>query len=125
LTVLVDSWAWIEYFKGSDRAVEVRKLLEDTDEEVIVSAVNISEIYRWILSGYDEKTAMEMNEAIKRRSTIIDLNEEIAVGAARLKHKKKWGLGDSIVYATAIKQKAKIMTGDSDFKGEDGVVFLG
>jgi len=122
---LVDSWAWIEYFKGSDRAAPIKNLLEDTDEDVIVSAVNISEVYRWILSGYDEQTAMEMNEAIKKRSTVIDLNEEIAVEAARLKHKKKWGLGDSIVYATAQKQKAKIMTGDSDFKGEDGVVFLG
>lgn len=125
MTVLIDSWAWIEYFKGSDRGVEVKKVLEDTDEEVIVSAVNISEVYRWVLSGYDEKTAMEMNEVIKKRSMIIDLNEDLAVEAARLKHKKKWGLGDSIVYATAQKQKARIMTGDPDFKGEDGVVFLG
>jgi predicted nucleic acid-binding protein len=52
------------------------------------------------------------------------VDEGIAVEAAKIEHKFSWGLGDSIVYATAKQRGAEVLTGDSDFKDRDGVIFL-
>jgi predicted nucleic acid-binding protein len=43
---------------------------------------------------------------------------------AKIKHNLKWGLGDSIVYATAKRKGLKVVTGDSDSKGMEDVIFL-
>ena len=96
----------------------------DDDEDLIISTINLAEVYRWILRFYDERTAEEKKAAMKDRCILIDVDEEIAVEAARIKHRLKWGLGDSIVYATAMREAARVLTGDSDFKGQNGVVFL-
>jgi predicted nucleic acid-binding protein len=123
LTVLIDSWAWIEYFQGSNAGKAVMGYLDD-DQELIISAINLSEVYRWILHFYDERIAEEKKTAMKERCLLIDVDEEIAVEAARIKHRLKWGLGDSIVYATARREAASVLTGDSDFKGQNDVIFL-
>ncbi len=44
--------------------------------------------------------------------------------AAKIKHKEKMGLGDAIIYATAKKEKATIITGDPDFKEKNDVIFI-
>jgi predicted nucleic acid-binding protein len=121
---LIDSWAWIEYFKGCENGDRVRPYLED-NRELIVSSINISEVYRWFLRFYGENDAEETRVAIKGRCLIIDVDETIAVEAAKIKHQFGWGLGDSIVYATAKQLGAEVVTGDSDFKEKDGVIFLG
>ena len=41
MTVLIDSWAWIEYFKGTEAGERARPYLQ-SGEEIIVSAVNYS-----------------------------------------------------------------------------------
>jgi predicted nucleic acid-binding protein len=123
LTVLIDSWAWIEFFQGSNAGAVVMDYLDD-DQDLIISTINLAEVYRWILRYYDESIAEEKKEAMKERCTLIEVDEEIAVKAARIKHRLKWGLGDSIVYATARCETASVLTGDSDFKGKDDVIFL-
>ncbi len=124
MTVLIDSWAWIEFFQGSEPGKRVGDFIEN-NHEMIVSSINISEVYRWILRFYDENTAEEKREAIRERCFVVDVDESIAVEAAKIKHQFGWGLGDSIVYATAKQLGAEILTGDSDFKERDGVIFLG
>jgi len=123
LTVLIDSWAWIEYFQGSEVGKKARDLIEN-NHELIVSSINISEVYRWVLRFYDESMAEEKRETIRERCFIVDVDERIAVEAAKIKHQFGWGLGDSIVYATARQVGAEVLTGDSDFRGSDGVIFL-
>jgi len=124
LTVLIDSWAWIEYFKGSDYGRKAKKFI-DGKEKALISTINIAEVYRWILRFYDENLANEKKNAMKARCFVIPVSEEIAVMAAKIKHKEKISLGDSIIYATAKKENAAILTGDPDFKGKDEVIFIG
>lgn len=123
MTVLIDSWAWIEFFQGSDAGKVVMGYLDD-DQDLIISTVNLAEVYRWILHYYDERIAEDKKAAMKERCILIDVDEEIAVEAARIRHRLKWGLGDSIVYATAKQQSASVLTGDGDFQGRDDVIFL-
>ncbi len=53
MTVLVDSWGWIEYFNGSAPGEKVRELIENPKEKVIVSAINIAEVYNSFLRTGD------------------------------------------------------------------------
>lgn len=124
MTVLIDSWAWIEYFRGSEAGKKAREYIEG-GEELLVSTVNLAEIYRWFLKYYDEASAEKARGIIKRRCVIIDVDEEIAVKAAKIRHEMGWGLGDSIIYATARRENAKVLTGDEDFKGVEGVIYIG
>jgi len=123
LTVLIDSWAWIEYFRGSKAGEKIRRYIEGR-EKAIISAINIAEVYRWILSFYDEKVAEEKVDIMKERCFVIPVDEEIAIMAAKIKHREKLGLGDALIYATAKKESAMLLTGDSDFEGKEDVIFV-
>ena len=123
MTVLIDSWAWIEYFKGSKAGEKARKYIEGKGK-TIISAINIAEVYRWILRFYNEKIAQEKIDVMKERCFIIPVDEEIAIMAAKIKHEEKFGLGDAIIYATAKKENAFVLTGDSDFKDKENVIFI-
>jgi predicted nucleic acid-binding protein len=121
---LIDSWAWIEYFKGSEAGARAREIIED-DEESIVSTINLAEVYRWILKFYGEEVADEKVDVIKKRCFVIDVDPEIAIASAKIKHEMRFGLGDAIVLATARRENAKVVTGDPDFKNLEGVIWLG
>ena len=125
MTVLIDSWAWIEYFKGSKAGKKAKEIIENLEERAVISTINIAEVYRWILRLYDEGKAEEKREAMRQRAFVYDVDEETAVEAAKIRHQKNWGLADSIVYATAKRANAKILTGDIDFKDLEGIIFIG
>ena len=122
---MIDSWAWIEYFKGGRAGEEAKKVIEDSEERAVISAINIAEVYGWILRFYDEKVAEEKKTAMRERAFVCDVDYEIAVEAAKIRHQKKWGLGDAIVYATAKRAGATIVTGDPHFRNSEQVTFLG
>ena len=94
-------------------------------EDAIVSTINLTEIYHWVLLHYDEKTAEEKVITIRKRCFIMPVEEEIAIEAAKIKHKTKVALADSIILATAKKAKAKILTGDPDFRSLKNVLYIG
>ncbi len=122
---MVDSWAWIEYFRGSAAGSKVRRILEESEEEVVVSTINLAEVYLWVLKFYGKKTAKEKLAAIEQRSFVREVDRAIAIEAAQIKHERGWGLADAIVYATAVREKARILTGNPDFRGLDNVEFIG
>lgn len=125
MTVLVDSWAWIEYFKGSEAGGRAREIIEDPSETIVLSTINIAEVYRRILEDYDETKAEEKGEVMKDRSFVQPVDEDIAVVSAKIKFERRWGLGDSIIYATAKRENAKVLTGDPHFEGLEETIFIG
>ena len=122
MTVLIDSWAWIEYFKSSEAGKRAKGFIEGGS--IIISAINVAEVFRHmlILSKKDAEDALSFMLKI---SFVVPVSVKLAKDAALIKHEKKWGLGDSIVLATALQHGAKVVTGDSDFKNEPSVIFLG
>ena len=123
MTVLIDSWAWIEYWKGSRYAEWAAKFIEGA-ETAIVSAINLAEIYHAIQRDYDEKTANNKTDTVSKRCFIINLDRQIALESARLKQQHKLGLADSIVLATAKSQNARVITGDKDFKHLQDTIYI-
>ena len=110
MTVLIDSWAWIEYWKGAKPAKSAAEYIE-SGEEAIVSSLNLLEIYTWFSRYYSENTAKEQVGVIEGRCYIIPVEKEIAITAAKLKLRHKLGIADAVVLATAKQFGAKVVTG--------------
>lgn len=123
MTVLIDSWTWIEYWRGSKYARSAAKYIEG-DEEAFVSTINLVEIYSWFARAYDDDTARKRLETVEKRSYVIPLEKDIAIDAAKLKLRHKLGIADAVVLATAYHTKGTVITGDPDFKGINGVTLI-
>ena len=125
MIVLIDSWSWVEFFAGSKTGESVKSYVMDENQEIIISSINLAEIYRIALDRFDEKMAEKRRRAMITRCYLISVDEEIAIMGARFRHERDWGLGDALIYATAIREGAKVLTGDPHFKGLDDVILLG
>jgi predicted nucleic acid-binding protein len=125
LIVLIDSWAWLEFFAGSKIGEAVKTYVMDEDQEIIISSINLAEIYRIALDRFDEQTAEKRRRSMISRCYLIPVDDEIAIIGARFRHERDWSLGDAMIYATAIRDGAIVITGDPHFKGLKDVIFLG
>ncbi|MAH47806.1 hypothetical protein CMI37_18435 [Candidatus Pacearchaeota archaeon] len=123
--MLLDSYAWIEFFQGSERGEKVWNILNSI--ECCTSIVSISEIIEWCLrNNIDYKDRISR---IKKMSKILSLDEQIVLLAGRInfynkKKIKNWGMLDSLIYATARLYGLKVLTGDKHFFGLEDVEML-
>lgn len=110
---LLDSFAWIEYFIGSNRGAKVKGYVE-SKEPLYTPSICLTEIKsRYLRDGKDPTTRIEL---IAERSFIVPLNQEIALLAADIKQKHKLHTVDAIIYATAQHKNLTLATGDQHFK---------
>ncbi|HIH43672.1 MAG TPA: type II toxin-antitoxin system VapC family toxin [Candidatus Methanoperedenaceae archaeon] len=124
--MLLDSFAWLEYFMGTQRGEKVKRLVDD-DMQLYTSPIVIAEVYSKSLRT--DKKAEERNNFIMKRCAMITLDEHIAIEAAKIhaENKKKvsdFGLADAFILASARNRKIKGMTGDVHFKDFEDAVLL-
>ncbi|MBI2147777.1 PIN domain-containing protein [Candidatus Woesearchaeota archaeon] len=122
---LLDTSAWVEYFKGSTMGEAVKRELS---KEAATSAITLAEISSWFTKNKgDVSVAIEH---IKRNSIIIGLEEDILVESGKLyinlrSSRTKIGLIDAMIYMTAQIHGLSLLTSDSDFRGLPQVEMLG
>jgi toxin FitB len=88
----------------------------------VVSAVEIYEVYKVIRRDASEERAIEAVAAL-RRATIAPVDESLALAAADVSLAHGLAMADSLVYATARRFGATLVTADADFTGlPDAVV---
>ncbi|MGP8071416.1 MAG: type II toxin-antitoxin system VapC family toxin [Candidatus Bathyarchaeia archaeon] len=119
---IIDSYAWLEYFMGTEAGRKVKEIIDSEEHEKLTPSICLAETYAKILKIEDEKKAELRRAFIKSRSALIPLTEEIAVEAAKTDVAMKrtvqgWGLADSIVLSTARNRNGKVVTGDPHFRG--------
>ena len=124
---LLDSFAWIEYFRGTEKGRKVKKVLENFN--CFTPTVVIAEISdKYSREGYSfwDKDL----QFILENSVLLDLDLHIASDAGKMKqlvrkkYKNKFGLADAIILVSARKINAKVVTGDKHFKPLINVEFL-
>ena len=81
------------------------------------------EVYKVIRRDVSEERALEAVSAL-RRATIVPVDESLALEAADLALARGLAMADAIVYATAQRHAAKLITGDADFEGLPGAVVI-
>ena len=119
---LVDSSGWLEYFINGKNVEYFVPVIENTSE-LIVSVINLYEVYKKILSEKDDNAAIQAI-ALMQQPNVVDVTEPISILAARLSIDLKIPMADSIIYATAKMHNAIIWTQDSDFKNLEGVKYF-
>ena len=119
---LVDSSGWLEYFTDGKNAEFFAPIIENT-AEIIISVINLYEVYKKISSEKDEDKAIQA-VALMQQSKVIDVTNSISILAAKLSAKFKIPMADSIIYATARIYDAIVWTQDSDFKDLEGVKYF-
>jgi len=118
---LLDSFAWIEYFRGSKRGEKVRDYVEGS-EPLYTPSICLTEIKsRYLRDGKDPTTRLKL---IVDRSFIIPLDSDIALLAADVKHKHGLHTVDAVIYATAKRKNLILVTGDQHFKGLSNVEII-
>ena len=122
---LLDTSAWVEYFKGSEKGKKVRALLAEA--EIYTCAMTLAEISRWFT---ENNLPLEQGiRQIKTNSILLDVEEPILVESGRTyvalrKIRPKMGLIDAIIYVTAARHNLTLITGDFDFNGLPNVEMM-
>ncbi|EHQ07417.1 type II toxin-antitoxin system VapC family toxin [Leptonema illini] len=117
---VVDSSGWLEYFADSDRADLFAKPIEDT-EHLIVPSISVYEVFKKLLIEFNEDTALTAI-AHMQIGKVIDLDQDLAMTAARISVEEKIPMADSIIWATTLRHGATLWTQDEDFKNIKGNV---
>jgi predicted nucleic acid-binding protein len=82
----------------------------------LVSAIEIYEVYKIIRRDLSEERAVEAVSAL-RRASIAPVDGSLALEAADISLAHGLAMADSIVYATARRHAARLVTADADFDG--------
>ena len=120
--ILVDSSGWIEYLAAGPRAEKFAAYIEG-DEPLVTSAIQIYEIYKVIRRDISEERAIESVSAL-HGTTIEPLAESLALEAADVSLEHGLAMADAIIFATAARHRAELVTGDADFTGLPGVTLV-
>ncbi len=126
---VIDSYAWIEYFMGTEKGERAKAIIDSREHEKLTPSICIAETYAKVLKVEGEEGAEERRAFMKAVSAFVALNETIAVQAAKLdgsmkRNVKGWGLADSIVLATAKIMGSKVLTGDKHFQALEDVELI-
>lgn len=119
---LVDSSGWLEFFADGKNADFFAEPITKTDE-LLVSTINLYEVFKRILQQRDQDDALQA-VAVMRQGTVINVDETLALQAAKFGHEFKLPLADAVIYSTALASGATLWTQDADFKGLESVRYI-
>ncbi len=88
-----------------------------------MSAIQLFEVYKVIRRDVSEERAVE-SVAAMRRATIVPVDEYLALEAADFSLDHGLAMADSLIYVTARRESADLVTADADFDGLPGVVLI-
>ena len=124
---VLDSHAWIEYFRGTKAGEKVKEKIEG--KNCITPTIVIAEIAD--KDGKENYPYFDSDmEFVETNSQIIGLDANTARNSGKLKnavrkqYRTNFGLADAIVLATARAANAVVVTGDYHFKKLKNVEFI-
>jgi predicted nucleic acid-binding protein len=92
-------------------------------DRLVVSAIELFEVYKVLRRDFSEERALEAVAAM-HRAVVIPVDETLALEAADLSLAHRLAMADAIIYATALRTGATLVTGDADFEGLSDVVLI-
>ena len=119
---VVDSSGWLEYFADGPNADFFAPPIENS-VDLIVPSISLYEVFERVLQQRSEGDALQA-VATMMQGQVIDLNDRLALEAAKISVEKKLPMADSVILATARAHQATVWTQDSDFEGLEGVKYI-
>ena len=119
---VVDTSAWIEWLTDSALGKRLGKQFPDKPQCIVPTIVQL-ELSKWLMREVGEEQADQV-VAYTLKCAVVPMDTAIALLAATLHREHKLATADAIVYATALHQKADLLTCDAHFQGLPDVVLL-
>lgn len=111
-----DTRFFVEFYYSKDEETLRRLKEEKRRREKFISTVVIHEVYRLTLECEGQETAALRATLLKQDFKIVPVTDEIAEISAKLRHRYKLSMGDSMIAATASHLKALCISDDPHFK---------
>lgn len=134
MKIVIDAYAWIEFFAGSEKGCKVKEMMENADEVFTPGTVLAEVARKYIREGTGDRTVDARLEMMSAASNIVHVDTKLASEAAKCHlelatkcRKSKLNtpsLFDAIVLATARLLKSKVVTGDEHFKNLSDTVWI-
>jgi predicted nucleic acid-binding protein len=124
---IIDTHAWVEYFKGSKLGATVKKLFDNQNNSFVTVTCSLAELKCWALRIEDNFD--ELLQIVRSNSTISSVSEENWIDAASIRHEQRkthydFGLIDALILAKQKELHGMVISGDKHFKLLRDVVFL-
>jgi uncharacterized protein len=119
---LVDTSAWIEWLTGSSLGLALAAELPEREQWLVPTMVQ-SELAKWLTREADEDRADRVI-AFTATCVVANLDTATALSVAELCIRHKLATSDAIVYATALRHGADVLTCDRHFGNLPAVRFV-
>jgi predicted nucleic acid-binding protein len=117
---VLDTFSVLTYLKEEAGWEKVRDLLNEADKKratLYLNYVNLGELYYITYREYGAVSADKTLGMIKLWPlNFVEVKEDIAIVAGRIKAENKLSYADAYVVATALTKRGVIVTGDQEFK---------
>lgn len=117
--MLIDTSAWVEYFKGTQKGLKVKEHLK-TEKEIFTNPLTIAELSQWAdKNQLDVKSILTF---VYDNSEILELSRDLFEWAGKRYNilrssKQKISMIDVIIYVSALTYGFSVLTTDTDFAG--------
>lgn len=135
MNLTIDTFAWIEILRDTTRGRAAARRIESAERSLTPSVVLAEFASACRRDGLSDDTILGELAAIQEASDIVPIDTSIALGAAHVltelrdfSRKRKIGLPglvDSVVLATARRERTSLLTGDPHFEAFPETVWIG
>jgi len=119
---VVDSNGWLEYYADGPNADFFASAIERTSE-LIVPTLSLYEVFKRVFQQRGEGDALQA-VAVMLQGTVVDLDMDLALSAAKLSIELKLPMAASVMLATARHHGAILWTQDAHFDAIQGVQYI-
>ena len=119
---LVDTSAWIEWLISSPTGKLIEAAIPARETWLVPTIVQL-ELAKWLTREVGEDKADQVI-AFTRLCVVAPLDTTIALAAAETGRQHKLAAADAVIYATAQRHGADVLTCDAHFGGLPGVIFM-
>lgn len=114
--ILLDSFAVLAYLQDEPAAERIEELFK-RNHNLYMSSINLGEVYYILLRKRDRQKAQEdLQSILDSDIEIIETDWLLVKKAAEIKSKGNISYADCFAVAAASQVKARIITGDPEFK---------
>jgi uncharacterized protein len=115
---VLDAYALLAYLKGEGGHRRVKEMLASDDSDLLINAVNAGEVFYTLARARGVREAEYFLNVILPGLpiTIIENSFEEVIEAARIKAAHALSFADCFAAATAIRERASLVTGDREFE---------
>lgn len=120
--ILVDSSGWLEFFTDGPLSSAYAHHLKNL-RDIVTPTIVLYEVYKVIKRERSEEEALAAVAQIGK-TRLVPLTDTVALTAADVSLTHQLAMADAIVYATALTERAKLFTSDTDLSSLPGVTYL-